>query len=84
MSKAISGPRLGWPDCLPALPMGHSASPTCVLIKINYQCQGNPPSEQFCLLAVVFSVWGMVGRRGLRFGSANAEGGPRKGVCRVR
>lgn len=75
MSKAISVPHLGWSDCLPALPVGQLASPTCVLIRINYQCQGTPPSEQFALLAVVCSVWGMVTGRGLGFGSADAEGG---------
>lgn len=76
MSKAISVPRLGWPDCLPALPVGHLASPTCVLIRINYQCQGTPPSEQFCSPgAVGCSIWRMVTGRGLGFGSANAEGG---------
>ena len=47
MGKAISVPRLGRPDCSPTLPIGHLAFPTCALIRINYQSQGNLPSKQF-------------------------------------
>lgn len=58
MSKAIPVPFLGslkaegaqeaWSGCLSGswpkldLPTGHLASPTCVLIRINYHSQENP------------------------------------------
>lgn len=71
MRKTISVPRLGWPDSSPALPWGHLASPTCVLIRINYHSQGAPPSKQFCSPG---SCAQCLGNGGLA--SANAERGP--------
>lgn len=95
MSIAIPVPRLGplkaegaqeaWSSCLsgswpkPGLPTGHLASPTCVLIRINYHSQGNPLLEaglfswQFCSVS---GKW--CGERWAWFSSANAAGMAKK------
>ena len=65
----------------PSLPMGHLASPTCVLIRINYHSQGTPSLKAVLFSWQLCSVCGeWLGGVGLGFNWRTLREGPGKRV----